>query len=279
MPFGQSLKPLFGGVPDSYDTKEAVNGTKLWQEFRTPGNVNRVRVKAKVTTTGSVGTGTSLVSSLLRTFKLYRGRKADVDEQDKPVPVIGLYNTSLKEALLISKCRTNASARGAIGETDPALAGNATYNMVVDILVNLKKGSFYAEAQIAGASGLAGYSTVPTGMMVSFTVIYIDEGIPIRDDVDECLTIVEEAGVTSIQTGPAREVMVTIAAANAETDFNSFDYDQSYGVSALEILAEIGLARAGSPGTKTVLYKSSYKAKSLYATFSSAKTCFKATIQ
>jgi hypothetical protein len=277
VPIGPAFKVLGGGVPDGYVTKEAVTGAQLAQSFQNAAPTNRIRIKCRVTTSGSTGTGTSTLSALLEKLQIFKGDEASVRAQTNPKPMISIENAGMLEAVRFSKARTNNTSRGTFAETDETLAGNSTYYLLLDILANLNPGQYTAILDVNAASVLAGYSPVPTGVSFSFMCIYIDEGIGFKEE--DVMRVYLRTTVTELNTAPVREVMIKVAgSATAYTLIGSFAYDQAYNATALLVLAEAGLLRVGSPATTTVIYKSSIKAKALYSTWTTATTMYVGTV-
>jgi hypothetical protein len=275
VPIGPGLKVAAGGIPDGYQTKVSTNGVQLVQTFKNSGPTNRIRVKCIATTSGSADTGTSALSALLERLQIFKGDEAQVRAAANPKPMISIENASLTQAVRLSKCRTNNTSRGTFAATDETLAGDDTYYLLLDILANLKAGTYTAILDVNASSALAGYTTAPA-VTFSFAVVYIDEGIGFADE--DVMRVYKRVTVTELNTDPVREVMIEVASANAEANIGSLSFDQAYNVTALAILAESGLLRAGSPATTTVIYKTSLKAKPLYSTWTTATTMYIGTV-
>lgn len=265
-------------VPSDWNKTSILTKTKLDYQIDSKSKVNRVRVKAKLTVAGTAGTGTSVLSSLINTLRLYKGSSEEIKVASAVQKLekirLNLQNTSLLEAVRLGKARTNLSTRGHIFETDEVVDADGTHYLTLDILMNLPKGKYYAEVDLIASSNLAGFTTDATTAQFELMIMLIDEGIAFLGK--DVVQIKQKVG-HQINSEPCREVMVVIASGTAYTGCESFFFDQEYNQTSLEVLDEAGLARTGASGI-TVLYKASAELVKLLSTWTASTTAFVATV-
>jgi hypothetical protein len=265
------LQRLGGVIPDATEIKSVTQGGKVGIEFEVKQPANRLRIKADVTTSGSAGTGTDVVSTALASLHIWKGNKQSVLGAGRKGPVVEVTDAAILEAARLSRARVNNVARGTIPLTDETIAANDTYKLSVDLVLNLDPGQYYAEFKFISAASLAGYTTAPTSVQASVIVIPLCEGLAYEKP--DTMRVYKQTD-SSLTSGKATEIMIKLAATDQEADITQWTFGGvNLSGAGLTFLAEEGLSRTGS-SSMTCLYQTSKSPGALQLKWSSSKTFY-----
>lgn len=194
---------------DAYASSGSLTGPTLNLDLKSKRATNRVRIYVDVTTGGTVGVGTSPLSTLLQTLYLYRGTQM----AHSPDFIFKADNATLIYEAIITAIRSSPSiAVSAVAQSfrNEVLAGNAQYKFMVDLALNLPPGSYYAALVMNPITVLAGYGTSPVTMTTNFGIELMNEGQFVTA-FDTKAEIVAEATSTQFSRAGVNEVFIICA--------------------------------------------------------------------
>jgi len=217
-----------------------------------------------------------VVSEVLKSLKITPINVKKADGSADTVPVLNYDESSFQRVRVASLCLINLSAmRGGLKNTDPAIAGNSTYAMEVDIPMDMLPGSYSIDYELKTAAELAGYSPVPTTFDVKFAFFPVIEGAHFTENTHYDGTYVYST--TNVRsktdvTGKAVLVYVATATATVQGYISAWTFGQlTPGSIARGRLCSEAALRTGE-GTNFVLYQDGQNGASLNIKTSTAIT-------
>jgi len=224
---------VIGDIPDAYVNTTQNNGPTISGEFFGSSSTNRLRCQYDATAS-AVGAGTTPISTLVKSFRLYRGTK-DAHETN---PIIEVTENSLDYAAVFTAKRDKRPGAASVQRVlDQVMAVGATqYFGFGDIVNDLLPGNFYWEVEVNPITVLG----VPaaTTLTFDFIVIPINDGSAVRQAF--ALRVGSQNAIT---TGFVLNGVSDFGLANSGTELSGvisgLTGDQKYTTAGVQFLEDI----------------------------------------